>query len=805
MSKDLTKKNSTTGKFLPYILILAILIGILSPVVDARAQTIDTTIQTSFKCADGTTQNTTCDLNGGFASATGTGTTPATPAAQDKSSEFQKQIGQNSCGFGITDDSTFYPGCFIQASYGVFYVIPAFMLWAAGQFFNVLISMTLYSNLTSSSTFVSNAWVAVRDISNIFFILILLYVSIETILGISHDSKKVIVQVILMALLINFSMFFTEIIIDGTNILALVFYNKVSVQPIDASGNPIVNYTTITGEKDVAGGLVTHFDATRLLDANFFNQIKQINPPGAPADPNQDQNQVPPSILIGITIVAGLIMGYAAYCFFTVGVLFMSRLIELWILIIFSPFAFMSSSLPALSHVEGIGWDEWLSRLLSVSLMAPIFMFFLYLIFMMVSANPFGSVLNTPNTSAIKTLLLIAIPALVILIILKKATAKAQKNAGELGTALVGAAKSAAGAATGLAIGAATGGASFALTKSVGGIAQNVANDDALRAKAAAGDKGAQRKLALANSVASKSFDLRQTGLGKFASSKTGMDFNKGVSAIGLGTDKFKGGRKAQEERKAEEGIKKRKSYELSPVAAQKQDERAAQYQAHMDQAKKESEERIKKGSVEKPFDAEKFKSDYEAGKNISLGGRTVKVEAGSVKNATGVNQERGRAYTQSLNKQNTQDAKEAMKGFWGEFRSGMADMVLTPGGIATTAALGIATGGIGLLAAPLIGGIAKGFKEPARALGRSAVKAKEGDGTFMKAFKNTVRPQATDSEVVAKIRKGEDPLKHALHEIAKHTGDHGGSGHASVASPKPHAEPAHAPATPPAGGGHAH
>ena len=61
-------------------------------------------------------------------------------------------------------------------------------------------------------------------------------------------------------------------------------------------------------------------------------------------------------------------MYYAIYTFFTAGVAFLSRIIELWILIIFSPFAFMSSALPILKKVSSIGWDEWVKKLVAIPL-----------------------------------------------------------------------------------------------------------------------------------------------------------------------------------------------------------------------------------------------------------------------------------------------------------------------------------------------------------------------------------------------------------------------------------------------------
>ena len=88
-----------------------------------------------------------------------------------------------------------------------------------------------YSTNSSSYTneFVSQAWGAVRDIANIFFIITLLYIAIKTILGLNvTDNKRLVGAVIIVALIINFSLFTTKVVIDTSNILAKVFYNNIT-------------------------------------------------------------------------------------------------------------------------------------------------------------------------------------------------------------------------------------------------------------------------------------------------------------------------------------------------------------------------------------------------------------------------------------------------------------------------------------------------------------------------------------------------------------------------------------------------
>jgi hypothetical protein len=819
-------------KYAPYILIFIILVGLFSPMVQVNAQADSPACQAAkaklvtdqidkpalviadqaaaaSACAT-TTQNiaTTTgtapptSINCTYQTDTGPVTQPLSPSDCTKAggveaastpapgaaavaaapSEFQKYIGDHGCGLGITDHSSLYPGCFIALTYGLFYVVPSWLLYLSAYFFNVLISITLFSKLFAGSTFIPSAWGIVRDLSNIFFILILLYIAVRLILGLGgSESKKMIAKVIIIALLINFSMFFTEVVIDTTNVLALIFYNKLNVNTTNADGSKRA-YDAVSGEKiDVAGGMVNSFDATRLVSADFFALAKKHPPVNG--KPVADDADVAPGILIGMTIIAGALMFFAAYCFFMAGISFLGRMIELFVLIIFSPFAFMSSTIPLLNDVDYLGWKSWLGRLLKVSFMAPVFMFFMYFIFLLISAKPslFGNLVDTSKQSLVETILLVIIPALIVLILLLKATDFAKKGGGKIGEVIMTGAKMAGG----LAIGAATGGAALLGTGIIGGQASRVANDDELRRKAAGGEgvtekeqRGAQRRLTLANSLSKSSFDFRQTGVGKFAAKKSGMDFNQGTAALGVGADKFKGGRAGQIERKGEEQQKTQKSYELiGREAIEKQSLRKAKYEDDLAQEKARP-----RGSAERAFDEKKFKSDYEAGKYMAIGGKTVKVEPGSVGTPKEVNDYRRTAYANSLDTEAEKEkARGAVKTFFNDWYEGSKKMAATPGGLATTAAVGVATGGIGVIGAVVGGG-------------------------FISALKQSLNVRATNPQVVAAVRKGEDPNKKLVDELKKMTaGGQSDSAKLSEVAKKmtgggTTANPTPPPATPPSG-----
>lgn len=568
-------------KFLSYILILIALVGFLGVAGKASAQGTEPT-GTCVIPAEGegppqsiTATETDCDQKGGtWTPGTGTGTQGG--SEDEKISEFERVINENKCSLNPLSSGSFWPGCFIQAAYGLFYVIPAFVLGVVAYFFNVLISVTLYPGLLKHD-FVSQAWGVVRDLSNIFFILILLYVAIKIILNLGeHEAKGMIVKVLIIALLINFSMFFTKVVIDASNILALIFYNKLKVNTtVNGAPRPYSPASKNGTDKDVSGGMVGAFDPTKLLTKDFFKKAKIDTIYTGDGQKVEVKNEkVPYGKVIGITLIAGTIMIVASYALFVAGFAFLSRLIELFVLIIFSPFAFMSFAVPKFATMEYMGWNDWFKRLIKVSFMAPIFMFFMYFIFLLIHSKIYDELVSKSSTGFIESVLAIFIPAVLILILLLKATEFAKKGSGTLGEMASGAAKAVGGMVGGLALGAATGGAALLGTKAIGGLASKVAGSERLKTAANEENRGlsgwlARKALKTGDYGQKASFDVRQTGAGKWLQKKNGVDWQRS-SVIGLGSKK--GGFKGAAERHTEALKEESTLYKTTKTDKQVQD-----------------------------------------------------------------------------------------------------------------------------------------------------------------------------------------------------------------------------------------
>jgi hypothetical protein len=377
---------------------------------------------------------------------------------------------------------------------GIFYMIWEVSAVIARFAGNILDFFVYYSTNSSSYTneFVSQAWGAVRDIANIFFIIALLYVAIKTILGLNvTDNKRLVGAVIIIALIINFSLFTTKVVIDGSNILAKVFYNNITSK--DEKG---ALATGASGQKSISVGLIEKYNPQKLLDAD---QSKA-----------QQKYDSSPGTFIFYTVLLIVITLYTAYIFFSVALLFVARVVSLWLAMIFSPIAFASYTVPF--DIPGFGHKEWWKNLMDAALLAPIFIFMLYIIIL------FAGFLKT-ITDNTDSLLTVTIPFIILAVLLTKAKSIAVKFSGEIGAMI----QKAGAVVGGVALGAATGGMAMAGRATIGRAGAAIANSATLKNAEARGIVGARQLRNIGKFTGSGSMDIRGIKVGGKGLADTGL------------------------------------------------------------------------------------------------------------------------------------------------------------------------------------------------------------------------------------------------------------------------------------------
>lgn len=221
---------------------------------------------------------------------------------------------------------------FKQLLYGIF-VIVSWLLGVAAIMFSWVID-TKNVKFVLDNDAITISWGTVRDFLNLAFILVLLYSAFCTIFQVEkYHLKKILLMLVIMALLVNFSLPISRFIIDVSNVMFYYLINNIF--------------------PDTAGdGIFAHF-------ADRSNIVQILTPD------NIGNAEI--SYLVAIIVFTFILM----MTLLVIACLFVVRLIVLAILIIFSPVGFVAAIFPSTKHYA----DDWWSNLFKYAFFAPIMAF----------------------------------------------------------------------------------------------------------------------------------------------------------------------------------------------------------------------------------------------------------------------------------------------------------------------------------------------------------------------------------------------------------------------------------------------
>ncbi len=295
-------------------------------------------------------------------------------AEQNGSGVFLKNKNDGQCfSVGILSQPHFFIDIFNCISQIFYYLlmIATMALSLVGAAFNEVFDITVVNmkNFVDSVGIINVGWVAIRDMSNILFIFMLLYLAIATILQLDeHGVKHGLSRLIVGAVLINFSLFFVKIPIDISNILAIEIYDKIN--PLDGSGFKMgdailssLNFQNVYGAQTSSSS----WGSDTIEAAQAFAQT----------------NAPTTTFIMAMIMIAAII-----FIFIAVIIIFIKRLVTLMMLMIFSPLAFAGIAIPNHSISHEIDSKFW-GTLLRESFFAPVFMFIMYLGLMILNSDGF--------------------------------------------------------------------------------------------------------------------------------------------------------------------------------------------------------------------------------------------------------------------------------------------------------------------------------------------------------------------------------------------------------------------------------
>ncbi len=257
-------------------------------------------------------------------------------------------------------------------------IVPGIMLWASVSMFDSSLNYTVLefyktvkgqSGDTGLMSAIKSIWLMIRDISNILIIGAFVYIAISKILSISKDYRREIVTLLTVAILINFSFFFTLTAIDITNWMSVQTYN--AMLPKDKAGN--VQSIQNEGLADIIVTNMNGVEMTGELLSKTWDSLKKYIG-SEELDTTTNTNDF--ASIVGQFTATLVLTLLASIMFFRMAFMFIARAILLFILLATSSFAFAAMLIPALNKY----WISWRNGLLYNSLLAPILLLTLFMV-----------------------------------------------------------------------------------------------------------------------------------------------------------------------------------------------------------------------------------------------------------------------------------------------------------------------------------------------------------------------------------------------------------------------------------------
>lgn len=239
--------------------------------------------------------------------------------------------------------------------------------YVGANFFNFAAHLSLNSGAYSLD-FISAGWTTARDIANMAFIFILVYLAITIMFQANTaGTMHTLANVIIIALLINFSFFFTRLVIDAGNILSVQFYNAIT------AGIPPVPSLALNGNQvpDLTAGIMQGVNIQTALNSDSFKRFHDNS--------QQDLGFIPYVIALSFLYISiGAMLFMLAGAFFTAGAKFVTRIVMLWFMIIASPLALVARA-SGMRSIERY-YHSWQETLIKNAFYPAAFLFIFWLL-----------------------------------------------------------------------------------------------------------------------------------------------------------------------------------------------------------------------------------------------------------------------------------------------------------------------------------------------------------------------------------------------------------------------------------------
>lgn len=234
--------------------------------------------------------------------------------------------------------------------YGVLWLLSTLLL-VSGALLDMVLKEELFREVIDDNLY--TLWIFVRDFINLFFMLALLFAAFATIFQVEkYHLKKMIVLLVVMALLVNFSYAITLFVIDFSN--SAMYYFVDSMHRVAGHQN-----SEFVSSSAILNGITG------------FTDIQKAVPEGSTDSTQEILLLIVFTFILFITLLA-------------IAINLLIRLVAFLILLVFSPVGFALAFFPATKKIS----NDWWSSLFKYAFMGPIMAFFLLMAIVILDSRP---------------------------------------------------------------------------------------------------------------------------------------------------------------------------------------------------------------------------------------------------------------------------------------------------------------------------------------------------------------------------------------------------------------------------------
>ena len=227
-----------------------------------------------------------------------------------------------------------------------------------------LMGVTMYYTIVRMGYYIHQlaalqiAWELFRDLGNILLVFGFIAIGVATILdNATYGAKKALPKLLIIAVLLNFSLFFSEFIVDTGNVFATQFYSSIN-------GGKLPNGKFTINKEPISSSVMTVLKTTGL----YNNKVPTLK-----AGPT-----------IELTLLYIIMFIIMSFVFGAIAIILITRFVVLIFLFIVSPIGFIGlAGIPLISEYG----KKWWKALTDQTLLAPILMLFLLVVTKMIQSN----------------------------------------------------------------------------------------------------------------------------------------------------------------------------------------------------------------------------------------------------------------------------------------------------------------------------------------------------------------------------------------------------------------------------------